>query len=172
MLAVCGVVLTQTLCKGPDICPEELDKMAQIVDSIDAKHGKVINPVFITCDPARDTLAATSIYVSEFHPRLIGLTGSYEAIKEACKAYRVYFSTPPGADPSGDYLVDHSIFFYLMDPDGKFVDAFGRSVNAEEATTKVMGYVEQWKQSGNAIAEADAKSRILDDDSRRVEHNV
>lgn len=152
----------------PDICPEELDKMAQIVTNVDAKHGPVINPVFITCDPARDTLAATAIYVSEFHPRLIGLTGSYEAVKEACKAYRVYFSTPPGADPSGDYLVDHSIFFYLMDPEGKFVDAFGRSVNAEEATTKVLGYVDQWKQAGNQIAPADAKQRILGEEQRRI----
>ena len=143
--------------------------MAHIVENVDAKHGPVINPVFITCDPARDTLLATSIYVSEFHPRLIGLTGPYEAIKAACKAYRVYFSTPPGADPSGDYLVDHSIFFYLMDPDGKFVDAFGRSMGPEEATQKVLGFVDQWKKAGNEIERADAKERILRDTSRKVD---
>lgn len=142
--------------------------MAQIVSNVDAKHGPVINPVFITCDPARDNLAATAIYVSEFHPRLVGLTGSYEAIKNACKQYRVYFSTPPGADPSGDYLVDHSIFFYLMDPDGKFVDAFGRSVDAREATGKVMGFIDQWVAAGNPIAKADAKDRVVQDTSRRV----
>lgn len=153
---------------GPDICPEELDKMAQIVDQVDAKHGPIINPVFITCDPARDSLAATAVYVSEFHPRLVGLTGTYEAIKAACKAYRVYFSTPPGADPSGDYLVDHSIFFYLMDPEGKFVDAFGRSVNAEEATEKVLGFIDQWKAEGNGIEAAHAKERVVQDASRKV----
>lgn len=142
--------------------------MAQIVDNVDAKHGPTINPVFITCDPARDTLAATSIYASEFHPRLIGLTGDYESVKTACKAYRVYFSTPPGADPSGDYLVDHSIFFYLMDPEGKFVDAFGRSVTAQEATAKVMNYIDQWKQAGNPIEIANAKERILKDESRKI----
>lgn len=142
--------------------------MSEIVKSIDAKHGPVINPVFITCDPARDTLGATSIYVSEFHPRLMGLTGEYQAIKDACKQYRVYFSTPPGADPSGDYLVDHSIFFYLMDPEGKFVDAFGRSVNAQEASVKVMDFVDKWVDAGNSIAKADAKERIINDEARRV----
>ena len=153
----------------PDICPEELDKMGEVVEAVDRKHGAVINPVFITCDPARDTLQATATYISEFHPRLVGLTGTYEAIKQACKAYRVYFSTPPGADPQGDYLVDHSIFFFLFDPDGKFVDAFGRSVNAQEATTKVMGYIDQWKERGHPIEPANAKERILKDESRKVE---
>ena len=54
-----------------------------------------------------------------------------------CKAYRVYFSTPPGADPKGDYLVDHSIFVYLMDPRGQFVEAFGQSTKAEEIIERV-----------------------------------
>jgi protein SCO1/2 len=153
----------------PDICPEELDKMTQVVESVDRKHGPVINPVFITCDPARDSLAATAVYISEFHPRMVGLTGTYEAIKETCKAYRVYFSTPPGAEPTGDYLVDHSIFLYIMDPDGKFVDAFGRSVSVEDTTERVMGFIEKWKGAGNTIMPADAKERVLKDESRHVD---
>lgn len=53
-------------------------------------------------------------YLSEFHPKIIGLTGTYDEIKSVCKAYRVYFSTPPVVKPGQDYLVDHSIYFYLM----------------------------------------------------------
>jgi len=36
-----------------------------------------------------------------------------------CKAYRVYFSTPADVQPGQDYLVDHSIYFYLMGKFGK-----------------------------------------------------
>lgn len=53
-------------------------------------------------------------YLAEFHPELLGLTGTYEQIKQTCKLYRVYFSTPPDLKPGQDYLVDHSIYFYLM----------------------------------------------------------
>ena len=74
----------------------------------------------------------------DFHSSFVGLVGDYDAIKAVCKAYRVYFSTPPNADPNGDYLVGHSIFIYLMDPDGKFVDAFGQQVTAKEAIDEVM----------------------------------
>ena len=144
----------------PDICPEELDKMSSVVDAVATKHGHVINPVFVTCDPARDRVPTVAEYIADFHPRMIGLTGTYEAVKAACKAYRVYFSTPPGADPTTDYLVDHSIFFYLMDPEGKFVDAFGKSTTEAEVRDRVMRYVERWKAEDLPLAEADAKNKV------------
>lgn len=71
-------------------------------------------PIFITCDPARDTPSVLKSYLQEFHPSMIGLTGAWEQIKNVCKLYRVYFSTPEGVKPGMDYLVDHSIYFYLM----------------------------------------------------------
>lgn len=154
----------------PDICPEELDKMGEVVNSIEKDYGSpIVNPVFISCDPARDTLPLVSTYISDFHPRLVGLTGSYEAVKQACKSYRVYFSTPPNADPSGDYLVDHSIFFYLMDPEGRFVDAFGRSAGKEEVEKKVKEYVRRWKEEGLEIGKADLKERVTREQQRRVQ---
>ncbi|KAJ1308470.1 hypothetical protein OPQ81_004174 [Rhizoctonia solani] len=116
---------------------EELDKMGEVVDAIDATHGPIVQPVFISCDPARDSVPVVKKYIAEFHPRLIGLTGTYEQVKAACRAYRVYFSTPPNASENDDYLVDHSIFFYLMDPKGQFVDAFGKSQTADMVREKV-----------------------------------
>ncbi|CAE6497362.1 unnamed protein product [Rhizoctonia solani] len=128
----------------PDICPEELDKMGEVVDAIDATHGPIIQPVFISCDPARDSVPVVKKYTAEFHPRLIGLTGTYEQVKAACKAYRVYFSTPPNASENDDYLVDHSIFFYLMDPKGQFVDAFGKSQTADMVKEKVDNAIREY----------------------------
>ena len=112
----------------PDICPEELDKMAEMIDLVKSKlgptttknsrdgggEGGILRPIFISCDPARDSPAVIRSYLAEFHPDLIGLTGDYEAIKAVCKAYRVYFSTPEHVRAGQDYLVDHSIYFYLM----------------------------------------------------------
>ena len=46
-------------------------------------------------------------YVKEFHPRMIGLTGSMQDIEKVCKVYRVYFMKTN--DDEKDYLVDHSI---------------------------------------------------------------
>ncbi|GAW22473.1 hypothetical protein ANO14919_120100 [Xylariales sp. No.14919] len=130
----------------PDICPEELDKMAQMFDLVEAQAPGAVAPVFITCDPARDGPEVLKSYLAEFHPKFTGLTGTYDEIKDVCKAYRVYFSTPKSVKPGQDYLVDHSIYFYLMDPEGDFVEALGRQHSPQEAATLILEHVKDWKK--------------------------
>ena len=88
----------------------------------------------------------------DFHPSVIGLTGDFAWVKSMCKAYRVYFSSPPppeGADrldpAKHDYLVDHSIYFYLMDPRGEFVEAFGSASTVEQVANRLDEELELWK---------------------------
>jgi protein SCO1/2 len=88
--------------------------MADMIDRVKADCGDVLLSIMISCDPARDKPAVLKPYLKEFHSDIIGLTGEYEEIKNTCKEYRVYFSTPPHVKPGQDYLVDHSIYFYLM----------------------------------------------------------
>ncbi|KKA26430.1 hypothetical protein TD95_000119 [Thielaviopsis punctulata] len=128
----------------PDICPEELDKMAQLLDIVEADKPGAVVPLFITCDPARDGPEELKSYLAEFHKNMVGLTGTYEQIKAVCKSYRVYFSTPSNVKPGDDYLVDHSIYFYLMDPDGDFVEALGRQHSPQEAASLILGHIQDW----------------------------
>lgn len=125
----------------PDVCPEELDKLGEMLTLLD-KDKIQLQPIFITCDPARDTPEVIKKYLEDFHPSIIGLTGSYEAIKNTCKKYRVYFSTPPNVKPGQDYLVDHSIFFYLMDNEGNFVDVIGRDVDSQTGADNIKKHVD------------------------------
>lgn len=126
----------------PDVCPDELDKLGEMLDELKAKDNIELQPLFITCDPARDSPEIIKQYLSDFHPSIIGLTGTYEQVKNVCKKYRVYFSTPPDVKPGQDYLVDHSIFFYLMDSEGQFVDVIGREVDAVSGAEKIRKQVD------------------------------
>ncbi|KAG8986410.1 Cu-binding protein [Tulasnella sp. 427] len=131
----------------PDICPDELDKMGAVVNLIEKQHGAdVVVPVFVSVDPARDSVSQVKKYLSGESPSgMKCLTGPYDAVKKMCKVFRVYFSTPPEVKPGEDYLVDHSIYFYLMDPKGEFVDAFGKATTAKEVKEKFDKAVEAWK---------------------------
>ncbi|XP_019459161.1 PREDICTED: protein SCO1 homolog 1, mitochondrial isoform X2 [Lupinus angustifolius] len=128
----------------PDICPDELQKLAAAVDKIKAKAGIEIVPVFISVDPERDTVEQVGEYVKEFHPKLIGLTGSVDEVKSVARAYRVYYMKT--AEEDSDYLVDHSIVIYLMDPDMGFVKFFGKNNDVDSLTDGVIKEIKQYKK--------------------------
>jgi cytochrome oxidase Cu insertion factor (SCO1/SenC/PrrC family) len=112
----------------PDICPTELQVMSAALDSLGPK-ADVIQPVFITIDPQRDTPEVLKQYVGNFHPRLMGLTGTPEDIASVAKTYRVFFSRVENS-ASDTYLMDHSTIMYLMDPQGRFLKHFSYTTDA------------------------------------------
>lgn len=132
----------------PDICPDEMEKMAKVYDDLKeerktSKHIDDILPLFITVDPERDGVSQVAEYIKEFHPEMVGLTGKEDKIKEACKAFRVYFSAGP-RDDDEDYIVDHTIIIYLIDPEGQFVDYYGQSKTAEQIKNSVSLQMMKW----------------------------
>lgn len=120
----------------PDICPDELTKLAEAIDKIEKKVGLQVLPVFISIDPERDTVEQIREYLKEYHPRFVGLTGTVEDIRQVAREYRVYYMKTE--DEGEDYLVDHSIITYLMDPDMNFVKFFGKNYDSESLSEGVI----------------------------------
>lgn len=127
----------------PDICPDELEKMSSVVQLLDESNLPRVQPLFITVDPERDDVAAMAKYVKDFHPRLIGLTGTPEEVKEAGRAYRVYASAGP-KDEDGDYIVDHTILIYLINPDGLFLDYYNRMKNSMQIVESIRQHMKNY----------------------------
>ncbi|KAM4711578.1 protein SCO2 homolog, mitochondrial isoform 1-T2 [Anableps anableps] len=126
----------------PDICPDELDKLSAVVSALDLDPSlPPVQPLFITVDPERDDVAALDRYVKDFHPRLIGLTGTAEEVKHAGRDYRVYASPGP-KDEDGDYIVDHTILIYLVSPDGLFLDYYNRMKSQEQMVESIRNHIQ------------------------------
>ncbi len=102
----------------PDICPTSLLTLAEAMQNLPESLQERIQPVFVSVDPGRDTPEILAQYVANFHPRLIGLTGTEAQIRQIADAYKVYYSVSPPNETDGSYLVDHSGFLFLMDPKG------------------------------------------------------
>ena len=132
----------------PEICPIELNRMSNVVDGIrKIIPGTKILPLFVSCDPQRDSLTLINDYVQDFHPDFIGMVGTPEMVDRVCKSYRIYYSTPSDeVKDSEDYLIDHSIAIYVFDPQGRFVDFFGTRWSEEEILEKMTDYVSNYNE--------------------------
>ena len=105
----------------PDICTPDMQNLMAGLKAFEKDSPALaakIQPIFITVDPARDTPDVLKQFVSAFHPRAIGLTGSEAEIADAAKKFAVYASRVDGSSPDA-YLMSHSQTPYLMAPDGK-----------------------------------------------------
>ena len=120
----------------PDVCPTTLFELSEIF----AKLGKdrKIAALFITVDPERDTPAVLKDYLASFDSRILGLSGDPAAIEAVKKAYRVYAKRNPGEN--GSYLIDHTALVYLLDKQGRFVNAFNLERPPEEAAKELAAY--------------------------------
>ena len=104
----------------PDICPTDVSRSSAGLKMFEEAYpnlGAKVQPIFITVDPERDDVATVREFTANFHPRLIGLTGSREAIDVAIEAFKVTAIKQPETE-SGSYDFEHSTLTYLFDPDG------------------------------------------------------
>jgi protein SCO1/2 len=120
----------------PEICPAELQVIAQALDKLGDK-AKTVVPVFITLDPERDTPKVMAEFVKSFGPNFVGLTGTPDQIAAAAKAYRIAYTKIEDKDSPGDYSIDHSALAYLMDPQGRYLAHFAYGTSADEMAGKL-----------------------------------
>ena len=128
----------------PDICPLNMNIITQALNNADNEIVDHVQPLMITIDPDRDDALAMKEYMSLFHSKFVGLTGTHEQIKVATAAYRVYeqkvLFDEAGKDPN-DYTMNHSSFTYLMSPEGKLLDVFAHDTPPDEVMAALEKFV-------------------------------
>lgn len=127
----------------PDICPTDARNIGaglKRFEAEDAARAALVTPVFVSVDPERDTPAVLKAFTAAFHPRMVGLTGSLDAVAGAAKAYGVYYRKGE-ATPGGGYLVDHQNTAYLMDPTGAPVALLPQDQGPEAVAAELARWV-------------------------------
>ncbi|MGX1787628.1 SCO family protein [Bosea sp. NPDC055332] len=124
-----------------DTCPIDLPVIAGAIDGLGPLAEK-ITPLFISVDPVNDTPAIMATYVANFHPRLVGLSGSEAEIAAVAKAYKVHRrKLSQGHHGPGEYTIDHGSLTYLMGPDGRFLTLLPHRTSSERMAAVLRKYL-------------------------------
>ena len=131
------VTFLYTQCPYPEKCPmlaQKLGKTRDLLDQVESAKGQ-FQVISITLDPKRDTPEALADYLSNFDPRIIGLTGSAEDIARIARDFRATYQQVPTGD--GDYTMDHTAGVFLFRPDGRLANVIDFHENPALAVPKI-----------------------------------
>lgn len=109
----------------PDICPGTLANVGQALRKLGPKADE-IQAIMISVDPERDTPDKLAKYVKQFHPSMLGITGSKEQLDEVTSLYGIFYEKTQGSAATG-YLIDHTATLLVLDREGylKLVFPYG-----------------------------------------------
>ncbi len=101
----------------PDVCPAALTVLKKAYDMLPENKRQMVQVIFVSVDPQRDTPEVSQKYASYFDKNFIGLTGSEEELKKVTKDYMAFYRKVEEQSKAG-YLVDHTAYIYLIDQKG------------------------------------------------------
>jgi protein SCO1/2 len=119
----------------PDVCPTTLVESVAWKEALGIDDDQ-LRTIFVTVDPARDTLELLAGYLDSFDPDVIGLVGD-EAETEAAKAAFSVQSSNSEKREDGFYLVNHTATVFLIDRNGRFQSTIGYGEDTATATAKI-----------------------------------
>lgn len=122
----------------PDICPLTLSNLSRAFGKMN-EGGERMQVLFVTVDPARDTPERMKVYLSNYHPSFLGLTGSEEEIRTVADGFGAWFSNPGEGE---DYAVDHTARTFVVDRFGRIPLTFPVTATPDEMARDLITLIE------------------------------
>ena len=136
----------------PDFCPNTLNNIGIVINQIDKKDQLV--PILITVDPKRYTIIKLKKYLTNFHPRIVGLTGTEEQIESVKTKYKIFSKkvmdvkkengesdNHHDSHDHGGYSLDHTTIIYLMNKKGVYITHFSPDTKNSDIVKKINQYL-------------------------------
>lgn len=122
----------------PAVCPTALARAAQI-KKLMGKDGEILQVIFITLDPERDTPAVLDAYVKTFDPSFVALHGTLEETAKTAKEFGVFYEKIPSGST---YTLSHTATSYVYDTRGRLRLGLSPSLSAQECTEDLLTVME------------------------------
>ncbi|AIG00814.1 SCO1/SenC family protein [Pseudomonas fluorescens] len=122
----------------PAVCPTTLARMAQAKKMM-GRDGEIMQVIFITLDPERDTPQVLDAYVKAFDPSFEALYGTPQEIAVAAKEFGIFYEKIPAGDT---YTLSHTATSFVFDTRGNLRLGLSASLNAKECAEDLLTVME------------------------------
>jgi protein SCO1/2 len=125
----------------PDICPDSLQMLNNVVALIDdPKLLKKLRISFISIDPERDDLDKLKNYVTYFNPDFNSARADLDKLETLTSALGILHTIDKSPD-SETYDVSHSGALVLIDPQGRYTGVFSPPHDSHKLAHDLSGII-------------------------------
>jgi len=121
----------------PDICPTNLAYLGSALQDLTPRELDRVLVLFVSVDPARDSLGHLASYARYFHPNIVGVTGTPKEVAHVAALYGAAYRKVPQGNSAMGYLVDHSAYTYVVDPKGRLVETLDHAPSPRLVTKTI-----------------------------------
>jgi len=124
----------------PDVCPTALSLTGTALAQLEPEELAQVQMLFVSVDPARDSVDRLDEYSHFFHPSIIGITGSKAEIDDITKRYGAYYKIVDTGSKT-DYPVDHSSQTMVVGKNGEVVATIAHGTSPDEVVKTLRKYL-------------------------------
>jgi protein SCO1/2 len=132
------VLVTFGYTSCPDVCPMGLSALAKLLSGLSDDERARLEVLFVSVDPARDSLPHLATYGAHFHPAIRGVSADEATLRSVAASLGVVWQrvgTDGGAPPTEGFLIDHTAFVSVLSPEGRLL---GRLAHAADASASAV----------------------------------
>ncbi len=126
----------------PDVCPTTLATVKQAVAQLRGQSAEV-QLLFITVDPARDTVDRLTEYLGYFHAGYIGLRDDPFSVAAVARQFGARFYREEGTAAQGGYSVAHTADLMVIDRAGNWVMSIPHDAGADEIAATLRYWLDE-----------------------------
>lgn len=126
----------------PDVCPVHVANIAAAMQALTFEERARTTLVFVTTDPARDSLPVLRSWLATFDSSFVGLTGPVDEVGRIAAQLQVAPAMFGARNPDGSYEVGHGAQVIVWQPDdtARVIYPFGvRQAEWAEAMPRLVG---------------------------------
>lgn len=123
------------------VCPLQMNKLSKVMYHLESNgYANQVTPILISVDPERDTPEKMAEYLTFFHNKFVGLTGSRVALKSTADSFKTLLSKAP-EKLTKNYQITHSSVVYLLDPFNRIIDYIPFSQEVDGMLTRIQQHL-------------------------------
>jgi protein SCO1/2 len=120
-----------------EVCPNSMMVLTNALSRLDKQGINNTQGLFVSVDPARDTPDKIKQFTDYFHPRITGLTGSHQQVKDVGALYGVYYDSTNLSESFMEYSVSHASQFYIIVKNGELATTMSHTTTPNELAAQI-----------------------------------